>query len=98
MSDDAPKLTPTPKPKAAEKPARQFRRKPPEPLEAPAIARRIEERVLEIGGGSVRDDVAVVVLRVSESAITPFAGVCPVRKATKSAGGHLGVDETRHAR
>ena len=28
------------------------------------IARRIEERVLEIGGGSVRDDVAVVVLRV----------------------------------
>ena len=38
MSDDAPKLTPTPKPKAAEKPARQFRRKPPEPLEAPAIA------------------------------------------------------------
>ena len=32
--------------------------------EAPEIARRIEEQVLEIGGGSVRDDVAVVVLRV----------------------------------
>ena len=29
------------------------------------IARRIEEQVLEIGGGSLRDDVAVVVLRVS---------------------------------
>ena len=28
------------------------------------IARRIEEQVLEIGGGSARDDVAVVVLRV----------------------------------
>ena len=32
MSEDAPK------PKAAEKPARQFRRKPPEPPEAPAVA------------------------------------------------------------
>ena len=30
----------------------------------PVIAAPIEEQVLEIGGGSARDDVAVVVLRV----------------------------------
>ena len=40
--------------------------------EAPEIARRIEEQVLEIGGGSVRDDVAVVVLRVPPGVATPF--------------------------
>jgi hypothetical protein len=27
----------------------------------------------------------------------PYAGDCPVRKATKSDDGHLGVDETRQA-
>ena len=36
------------------------------------IARRIEEQVLEIGGGSVRDDVAVVVLRVRPALTAPF--------------------------
>ena len=36
------------------------------------IARRIEEQVLEIGGGSARDDVAVVVLRVAAGAPAPF--------------------------
>ena len=41
--------------------------------EAPVIARRIEEQVLEIGGGSVRDDVAVVVLRVRPTLTAPFA-------------------------
>jgi serine phosphatase RsbU (regulator of sigma subunit) len=40
--------------------------------EAPVIARRIEEEVLEIGGGSARDDVAVVVLRVCPGLPTPF--------------------------
>ena len=40
--------------------------------EAPEIARRIEEQVLEIGGGSVRDDVAVVVLRVCPGVAAPF--------------------------
>ena len=40
--------------------------------EAPEIARRIEEEVLEIGGGSVRDDVAVVVLQVSSGVAAPF--------------------------
>jgi PAS domain S-box-containing protein len=40
--------------------------------EAPVIARRIEEQVLEIGGGSVRDDVAVVVLRVCPTLPAPF--------------------------
>ncbi|MDP9286249.1 MAG: serine/threonine-protein phosphatase, partial [Actinomycetota bacterium] len=40
--------------------------------EAPVIARRIEEQVLEIGGGSVRDDVAVVVLRVCPTLAAPF--------------------------
>jgi PAS domain S-box-containing protein len=40
--------------------------------EAPVIARRIEEQVLEIGGGSVRDDVAVVVLRVCTTLPAPF--------------------------
>ena len=40
--------------------------------EAPEIARRIEEQVLEIGGGSVRDDVAVVVLRVCPGIAAPF--------------------------
>ena len=40
--------------------------------EAPVIARRIEEQVLEIGGGSVRDDVAIVVLRVCPGVATPF--------------------------
>jgi serine phosphatase RsbU (regulator of sigma subunit) len=39
---------------------------------APAIARSIEQRVLEIGGGTVRDDVAVVVLRVSPGLDVPF--------------------------
>jgi PAS domain S-box-containing protein len=40
--------------------------------EAPVIARRIEEQVLEIGGGAVRDDVAVVVLRVRPTLPAPF--------------------------
>jgi PAS domain S-box-containing protein len=40
--------------------------------EPSAMARRIEERVLEIGGGSARDDVAVVVLRVAPGIATPF--------------------------
>jgi hypothetical protein len=40
--------------------------------EAPAIARGIEEQVLEIGGGAIRDDVAVVVLRVSPALGAPF--------------------------
>jgi hypothetical protein len=40
--------------------------------EAPEIARRIEEQVLEIGGGSARDDVAVVVLRVCPGVAAPF--------------------------
>jgi PAS domain S-box-containing protein len=39
---------------------------------APVIARRIEEQVLEIGGGSARDDVAVVVLRVAAGLPTSF--------------------------
>ncbi len=39
---------------------------------APVIARRIEEQVLEIGGGSARDDVAVVVMRVCPGLPTPF--------------------------
>jgi len=39
---------------------------------APVIARRIEERVLEIGGGTVRDDVAVVVMRVCPALGVPF--------------------------
>jgi PAS domain S-box-containing protein len=51
--------------------------------EAPVIARRIEEQVLEIGGGSIRDDVAVVVLRVSPALGAPFvpeeAGVAASR-------------------
>ncbi len=38
----------------------------------PVIARRIEEQVLEIGGGSARDDVAIVVLRVCPGIPTPF--------------------------
>jgi PAS domain S-box-containing protein len=40
--------------------------------EAAVIARRIEEQVLEIGGGSVRDDVAVVVLRVRPTLTAQF--------------------------
>jgi serine phosphatase RsbU (regulator of sigma subunit) len=36
------------------------------------IARRIEEQVLEIGGGSARDDVAVIVLRVCPGLPTSF--------------------------
>ena len=36
------------------------------------IARRIEEQVLEIGGGSARDDVAIVVLRVCPGVPAPF--------------------------
>ena len=40
--------------------------------EAPVIARRIEEQVLEVGGGSIRDDVAVVVLRVRPTRTAPF--------------------------
>jgi serine phosphatase RsbU (regulator of sigma subunit) len=39
---------------------------------APVIARSIEEQVLEIGGGTVRDDVAVVVMRVSPGLDAPF--------------------------
>jgi PAS domain S-box-containing protein len=45
--------------------------------EAPVIARRIEEEVLQIGGGSVRDDVAVVVLQVSPGLRTPFVAEEP---------------------
>jgi serine phosphatase RsbU (regulator of sigma subunit) len=40
--------------------------------EAAVIARRIEEQVLEIGGGRVRDDVAVVVMRVCPGIEVPF--------------------------
>ncbi len=45
--------------------------------EAPVIARRIEEQVLEIGGGSVRDDVALVVLRVCPPVGAPFVADGP---------------------
>jgi PAS domain S-box-containing protein len=45
--------------------------------EAPVIARRIEEQVLEIGGGSARDDVAVVVLRVCPGLPAPFVADQP---------------------
>ncbi len=41
------------------------------------IARRIEEQVLEIGGGSARDDVAIVVLRVCPGIPTPFVADQP---------------------
>ena len=37
-----------------------------------ATARRIEDAVLEVQGGKVRDDVAVVVLRVSPQVAVPF--------------------------
>jgi PAS domain S-box-containing protein len=45
--------------------------------EAPVIARRIEEQVLEIGGGSLRDDMAVVVLRVAPGLEAPFVAEDP---------------------
>jgi PAS domain S-box-containing protein len=44
---------------------------------APVIARRIEEQVLEIGGGAARDDVAVVVLRVTPGLPTSFVASGP---------------------
>jgi PAS domain S-box-containing protein len=44
---------------------------------APVIARRIEQQVLEIGGGSARDDVAVVVLRVCPGLPAPFVADQP---------------------
>ena len=37
-----------------------------------ATARHIEDAVLEVQGGTVRDDVAVVVLRVSPPLAVPF--------------------------
>jgi serine phosphatase RsbU (regulator of sigma subunit) len=45
--------------------------------DAPLLARRIEEQVLEIGGGTARDDVAVVVLRVCPGIPTSFVADGP---------------------
>jgi PAS domain S-box-containing protein len=43
----------------------------------PVLARRIEEQVLEVGGGLPRDDVAVVVLRVRPALDVPFVAEEP---------------------
>jgi PAS domain S-box-containing protein len=42
-----------------------------------AIARQIEDEVLQVQGGSVRDDVAVLVLRVSPTLGAPFVAERP---------------------